>query len=331
MAEAKKIRLNVHALTFGGQNCASTRFRIIEFVGLLAKQDIDLTWSEAAAAWPSDLGQKDVVILQKKLLPKRDWAELRRLCKKIIYDIDDAIWLPLLGKHHLFTDWKIYRRLKRIVKEADLCLPSNHYIETYLIKLGAFNTHLFPMALDEMRWYRRAQEKSPPVIGWSGAPGNLIFLEGIEPALSRVLVQYPMARLSIFSGKKPDWSLPFDFTPFDPNEEVAAMHHMGVGLLPLSNSNFTRGKSPIKALQYLSAGLPVVASPLDGTRELLDESQACTYAKNHQEWESALKSLISNVDERQAKSLQARRYFESKMTLTVRVQELATLLFKLAS
>ena len=325
-------RLAVHALTFGGEDCASTRFRIIQFARILSEKKIDLTWSQAGDGWPEDLAGKDVVILQKKPLKRRIWKKLRGVAKKIVYDIDDAIWLPLTGRHHFLTEWRIKNRLGAIVRESDLCLAANSHLASYLSALGASRIRVLPMALDEGIWTGRGGAGLPPVMGWSGAPHNLVYLEGIAPVLKRCLERPGRERagLCVFSGRRPVLDFPFEYVPYADGGEVEVMKRMGIGLLPLEKSGFAHGKSPIKALQYLSAGLPVVAAPLEGTRELFGREGLCDYADTPEEWETALSRLLDDPEERAGRSALCRGYFEEELSLGVRAEELADLLFRTA-
>jgi glycosyltransferase involved in cell wall biosynthesis len=150
------------------------------------------------------------------------------------------------------------------------------------------------MALDLEMW--KPAEKRPGkalTIGWAGAPVNIRLLEKLDPVLNFLVNKYPFLKLAVFSGEKPKLSCPFEYQPFRSGLETAFVQNLDIGLLPLIDEEFYRGKSPIKAIQYLACGVPVVGNVIGATCEILNEKNSIAVS-TEEEWRHALESLINN-------------------------------------
>ena len=306
------------SLNFGGEHCASSWFRIHAFRPALQAlgMEVEAVAADEFTRW-DELGDYDGVIVQKKLLTGARVRAVRRLARRLVFDIDDAIWQPQQRAHHWFTRLRTNFRLRRIVSAADLCLPANEVLAAHL-RPWARQLTVFPMALDTAAWQPRLRAEDATVrLGWSGAPGNLRYLEAIEPALLTVLAQQPQARLVVLCGERPHFTrLPFEHISWQSGGEPTAVASFDVGLLPLEPSPFAAGKSPIKGLQYLACGLPVVATPLAAPRELFHGSDAARFASTPSEWAGELTALIADATLRRARGQAGRALFETRYNLT---------------
>lgn len=306
------------SLNFGGAHCASSWFRIHAFRPALQALglEVECVAADEFTRW-DELGDYDGVIVQKKLLSGARVRAVRRRARRLVFDIDDAIWHPQQRAHHWLTRLRTNFRLRRIVSAADLCLPANEVLAAHL-RLWARQLAVFPMALDAATWQPRPRPDDTVVrLGWSGAPGNLRYLEALEPVLLRVMEQRPDARMVVLCGERPSFTrLAFEHIPWQPGGEPPAVAAFDVGLLPLEPTPFAAGKSPIKGLQYLACGLPVVATPLAATRELFHGSDAARFASTPSEWAGELTALIADATLRRARGQAGRALFETRYNLT---------------
>lgn len=306
------------SLNFGGEHCASSWFRSHAFRPALQALGlaVECVAADEFTRW-EELGNYDGVIVQKKLFSGARVRAVRRRARRLVFDIDDAIWHPQNRAHHWLTRLRTNFRLRRIVSAADLCLPANEVLAAHL-RPWARQLAVFPMTLDAATWQPRPRADDAIVrLGWSGAPGNLRYLEAIEPALLTVLERQPLARLVVLCGERPRFTrLAFEHVPWQPGGEPAAVAAFDVGLLPLEPTPFAAGKSPIKGLQYLACGLPVVATPLAATRELFQGSDAARFASSPEEWVGELTALVADATLRRARGQVGRALFESRYDLT---------------
>jgi glycosyltransferase involved in cell wall biosynthesis len=306
--------MRVLCLTFGDAATASTFYRIHQYQTPLADQEVHL---EAIPArqfrdWNS-IQTFDAVLVQKSLLSTSRVRQLRRAARRLLYDVDDAIWHPQGKPHFLFTRIRQNLRLCAIARAADQCLAANGVLAAHLKR---FTPHVavVPMALDGATWKppRGSPDREPLRIGWSGHPVNLSYLESIEPALLTVQRRFPKIEIAIGSGQSPQFrELNFVHLPFVRGKDLDVIQSFDIGLLPLPDNAFSAGKSPIKGLQYLACGVPSIATPLAGARELLGDKGAALYARSTEDWVQALARLIEHPEDRRHIAIHARQRFET--------------------
>lgn len=312
--------MKILVLPFGDTSCASTHYRVIQYLEMLREDGIRYEVAPPGTLPPpAEIAGYDTVLVQKKLFSTSQVRTLKVHAKRLLFDIDDATWHPHGRKHSWWTRWRTNRRLRSIVRAADVALVANHYIAHHLSALGA-NAQVLPMALNPADWPPPAATESTGRIriGWSGAPVNLCYLEMLEPVLAQIMREHPEVELAVFCGKKPDFSAttPYIHLPWRQGGESAAVKTFHIGLLPLPVDAFSQGKSPIKALQYMAAGIPTVATPQAGALELDRESGAIAFAKTPAEWHTCLTCLITDTPKREALGRHARAAFEAHYSTT---------------
>src|SRR5688572_10080745 len=125
--------MRVLALTFGDATTASSQYRVYQYIPLLEQSGIRLEAFPVATftAWDTVAGY-DTVLVQKRLLPPGRLRWLRHHTRRLIFDVDDAIWFPHGRRHHWLTRWRTERRLAAIARAADLCVVPNHVLGDYL-------------------------------------------------------------------------------------------------------------------------------------------------------------------------------------------------------
>lgn len=307
--------MKVLALTFGGENTASTKFRILQYREELAAAGIACDWQPVRGF--RDFGALpgyDVVLLQKTLLSGSTLRKLRRGAKRLLYDADDLIWLSPGKRHTLFTRIRTGMRLKSTARAADLCIAANEVIAADLAARGG-RTTVLPMALDGRVWQDPVKEPGLTV-GWSGAPHNLVFLREILPQLREVQRRSPGVQWLIHCGEDPRFT-DFNYThlPFEPGREHEAVRRFHVGLLPLPDDPFVRGKSPIKALQYFASRVAVAGSPIGATREIIRDQENALWVTEKDQWVSVLERLLRDGELRARLAQAGRRSFEERYDL----------------
>jgi hypothetical protein len=315
--------MQVLCLTFGDSTQASTFYRIHQYIPRLAAKGIHLEVVPARKfdGWKSISGY-DAVLLQKTLLRTDKLRRLRRFSRRLLYDVDDAIWHPHGRKHSFFTNFRQSLRLKTIIRAADLCTVANDVLADYL-KRWTSRVAIIPMALDEKQWTMRDQNANPKKvrIGWSGHPVNFPYLLQIEPALVEVQQRFPgTAEFAVFSGQKPEFkSLDFVHLPFVPGSEPEIIRSFDIGLLPLPDDAFSGAKAPIKGLQYLASGAAVVLSPVGAAAEMFRAGRTAALARSREEWVTALTTLIADTSLRYRLAVDGRKLFEEQFCLTANV------------
>lgn len=266
----------------------------------------------------------DLVWLERSLAPGFD-VLVRTLRRPLVYDIDDAVWLEGLAG----------RGAPRLARHATAAIAGNQYLADWLSAYCA-NVHVVPTAVDCARYVPRhrdpmagANRHRPAgfVIGWTGTSGNFKYLEGIAPALAVSLREIPASSLRIVADRPPQLAalagLAVEFVPWSPDSEVAALRDADVGIMPLEDDAWTRGKCSFKMLQYMALGLPTVVAPVGMNREVLAQGESGLAAASHDDWVDALRRLARDADLRARLGATGRAVVETHYDVPVVAAQLA--------
>ena len=170
-----------------------------------------------------------------------------------------------------------------------------------------------PTCVDPAEWPvpDRATRDGPPVLGWVGTPGNARYLERIAPDLAAVCAETG-ARVRVVGASPPALpDVPVDFVPWSAAGEIEDLLPIDIGLAPLDDGPMERCKCGLKALQYMAAGAPVVASPVGVLPGMVRPEETGLLAGDPAEWRSALTRLVRDRDLRLRLGAAARREVET--------------------
>jgi len=236
----------------------------------------------------------DVTWLERSFVPGLD--DLSFLLKRpLVVDIDDAIWLynPLGAG-----------MIGRLVRRADMVFAGNSFLADWCSQFCR-NVRIVPTAVDAERFRPAVEPLSGEVarrggfvIGWTGTSGNFRFLRDIEPALATFLGRNRGATFLVVADEPPILpSLPPDqlkFMQWTPDIEHRILADMDVGIMPIDDSDLSRGKCSFKMLQYMAAGIPVVVSPFGMNAEMLETGAIGFGARTTDDWVGALEALCAD-------------------------------------
>ncbi len=250
--------------------------------GLRALAD---SWQRARQANAADL-----CFLQRHLIATLHSAE-RALRVPFVFDVDDAIFLGPRGDS-----------ANAIARRAALTLCGNQFLAEHFGQHGPVRA--LPTAIDTERFRPAAPADGPLVIGWSGSSSGFPYLLALEGALAQVLRRHPEARLRVVADAPPPWrALPaaqFEFRRWHAETEVAELQGFHIGLMPLDDSPWARGKCSFKMLSYMACGLPVVVSPVGMNAEVLALGELGLGPRTEDEWVQALDWLLREPAQRAA-------------------------------
>jgi glycosyltransferase involved in cell wall biosynthesis len=212
----------------------------------------------------------------------------------VLFDMDDALDLPPPSRSLGAASRRRYRaNFEATVRSANLVLCGNRELAS---RLPHRRFELLPTPLDTERFSPAAV--GPPgekVLGWVGHADNLAFLEGIGDALREVARRHPGLRLVVVADRAPSLpGLEVEFRPWSLENEISCFSGIGVGLMPLDDTPWARGKCAFKAIQYMSLGRPTVLSPVGMNRELVRDGENGFLAADAGEWVDALDRLLSD-------------------------------------
>jgi len=258
----------------------------------------------------------DGVFLHKKGLNIRDAMWLRRNSKKIIYDYDDAIMYNPNRPDRNSSSHSI--GFRRSAKLADVVIAGNSYLAEQAQRFND-NVKIVPTGLDTKAYMVETKEKNDGRIRlvWIGSKSTLEYLAEIKPALEQIGLRYDSVVLRIICDdffdlhnmevEKCQWSLEKQA------EDLATSH---IGLAPLPDDRFTRGKCGFKILQYEAANLPVVTSPVGVNSEYVRNGVMGYHASNNLQWIDRVSELIDDIELRK-KMADAGRAQAQRFDITV--------------
>ncbi len=230
----------------------------------------------------------DLVIFQRELLSTLVTVE-RLFGRPRVLDVDDAIWLHRRGH---------FAALLAGLCDAVIC--GNSFLADYFSQTGR-RTFVLPTAVDTQRFVPALDARpGPPIIGWSGTASNLAELERLEPSLIKVLDQHREVRLRVICDRSPRFQRlqpdRVEYIAWSPTVEVSALQSMTIGLMPLPDNDWSRGKCAYKMLTYMACGLPVVVSPVGMNSEVLAMGELGFGPRAPDEWVDALTTLLDEPD-----------------------------------
>ena len=234
------------------------------------------------------------VLLHKKKLNVIDAFWLRRYARKIIYNFDDAIMYS--DRHPERNSRSHFRPWQRTVKIADMIITGNSYLAENARRFNS-NVVILPIGLrvSDYQVLRPAKSDNKIRLVWIGSKSTLSYLAQIRPALEEVGARFDNVVLRIVCDEFLDLkNMEVEKCLWSERTRAVDLAACDIGLAPLPANRFTRGKCSFKVLEYASAGLPVVASPVGTNTDHVVDGQTGFLAKDIDEWPDRITRLIEN-------------------------------------
>ena len=324
----------------------TSRYRIFQYLPYLRSQELDvvvkplfgptyfwlLTWR---AAWPKviakavyalvrffkragdllSMGRVDLIVIEGQLFPYCPATAERLLVKlnqKIVVELDDAIYLTRFHQ----------RKMSAIMRMSSAAIVGNHVLAKY-VEGFASSVSIIPTVVDTDRFHPPAQlgsnqdREGVTTIVWVGLASNFPYLELLVPVI-RELQQTERIRFRVISSCPP--VLPgvnLDFRLWSLEGEVTELQGGDIGVMPLPDTEWARGKCGLKLLQYMALGLPAVASPIGVNQEIISDGENGFLASTQEEWYATLLRLCRDVQLRVRIGQAARKTVKSEYSLSV--------------
>ena len=239
----------------------------------------------------------------------------------LVYDFDDAVFLPNTSDaNQWIAALKMPQKTGAIIRRCDQVIAGNEYLADYARRFNPA-VHVIPTAIDVDLFVPRSESRAadaPLVVGWIGTPTTASYLKALAPALRAVAAEQPFqfrvagstTALS-FDGvdtRNVAWSL---------DGEVALFNQCDVGVYPLPDDDWARGKCGFKAIQFMSCGVPVVASPVGVNREIVQDGVNGFLASTPGEWREKLTALLRDPELRRRLGAAGRRTIQTHYSLQV--------------
>ncbi len=254
------------------------------------------------------LSKADLVFIHREAAPVGppvfEWFIARVLRKPIIYDFDDAIWLQNTSAGNAFVSrLKWHRKTGTICRLAHRVSCGNAFLADYALNY-AQDVRVVPTTIDlNLHQGTINHAKNKTVIGWTGTHSTVAYLLPLIPVLKKLALTHPF-QLCVISDRKPEFEADFlEFIPWSKAVEIEQMKTFAIGLMPLPDTEWARGKCAFKALQYMALGIPSVVSPVGMNLELIDHGTNGFLAGEPDEWYDVIKTLLESEALRQKTGL----------------------------
>lgn len=245
---------------------------------------------------------------------------LRFLNKKMIFDFDDAIFLPASsGTYEFLERFKRFGKVPEVISLCDLVIAGNRYLADFAVKYNE-NVSVIPTPVDT-DLYKPAPKcdaSGKIVIGWIGSKTTSSFLEPMKEVFERLLDTYPSVLIRIVGGdfdmsenpriEKICWTL---------EDELRLLQGFDIGIMPMPDTKWTRGKCAFKTILYMSVGIPCVSSHVGMNTAVIQNGVNGFLAGSPNEWKEKLSKLIESPDLRASIGAKGRQTIIEKYSLRV--------------
>ncbi|MFC1853844.1 glycosyltransferase family 4 protein [candidate division CSSED10-310 bacterium] len=306
-------------LTIGSEKTPSTRFRVKQYFPLLEQAHVEFRHVPIPHATLKrisllkHLSWSDIVFLQKKLFSVWELGLIKRFQRPLIFDMDDVIFQEHpVDAGTARSERKITRkknRFKATLEAADIIITGNESLAADVERYG-HQAIILPTPVDTDRFIPRqtASQQQHIVIGWIGTTRNLYYLDLIAQPLQNLCHRFPHIAVRLVSdGTKTLPGVRVENKAWTAQDEVSELQQFDIGVMPLTDDIYSRGKCGFKLLQYMSIGLPTVSSPVGVNRDIIDHSVDGFLANTALEWEDCLAHLIQKAELRRNMAREARK------------------------
>jgi glycosyltransferase involved in cell wall biosynthesis len=228
--------------------------------------------------------------------PVFEWFLAKVLKKKIIYDFDDAIWIPNTSIENKFASWlKAFWKVKYICRWSYKIIAGNEYLCNYARNYN-HKVILLPTCVDMVNHYNKLKEHKTgqTIIGWTGSHSTMHYLDELLPVLKKIISEFNV-QLMIISNREPFFDLPnLKFIHWRESSEIDDLLKFDIGIMPLKADAWSEGKCGFKLIQYSALGIPCVTSRVGVNKKIVDEGVTGFLCETEAEWYGAIKQLIKD-------------------------------------
>jgi len=286
-----------------------------------------------------DSSRFDLILIYREMFPIGPAFVERLLAARgrppVVFDFDDAISLRSVSDaNHLIAALKQPGKVSSIIRHSDHVIAGNEYLADYARRFNPAVT-MIPTCVDTDRFVPAAealQSETPApsrelVVGWIGSPTTALYIRGLAAVLRRVRERHPFV-LRI-SGTGEPLTIPgvdVDNRPWSLHGEVELFNTCDVGVYPLADDEWSKGKCGFKAIQFMACGVPVVAAAVGVNRTIVQDGTNGCLASTGDEWVEKLSRLLSDAALRRRLAVAGRRTVEEGYSLRVNAPTLAATL-----
>lgn len=244
----------------------------------------------------SQLKGSDLLLLSKlKLSPAEGWL-VRTWVRRIVLDLDDAVYLrrPRTIAEAPGRSWLRRFKFDHVCRISDLVIAGSAPLAD-AAREAARRVEVVPTPVSMPEGPAIGRAPDGRTLVWIGLPENLPYQLEVRPVLARLTSDYPDMRLRVISSEFPDWDdVPIERVMWSEDSEEQHVATSNVGIMPLVDDEWARGKCAFKLLQYMASGLPCVASAVGANRDVVSHGETGFLATDAAEWERGLRTILDS-------------------------------------
>ena len=276
-------------------------------------------------------GRYDLIWIEKEIFPFMP-ALAERLLRKwgmpYFVDYDDA----LFHRYDQHRRWLIRAllggKIDSVMRHAALVVAGNEYLADRARLANAERVEIVPTVVDLKRYkvVKPVRNDSSTVVGWIGSPATNHYFSTIASAIESLASDCDVRFVALGASEEAVRGLPIEVLSWSEETEVQSIQTFDIGIMPLANSPWERGKCGYKLIQYMACGLPVVASSVGVNAQIVEHGVNGFLAENLDEWEGALRRLLNDDTLRRSMGTKGRERVEAWYALQVQAPRLEQLM-----
>lgn len=326
---------------------ASTRYRVLAYFPFLEREGYridfhpffpseDLATLYRPLGWRAKLGlvargtidrgrrlrpgAYDLIFIHRELFPlglSIFLRRLRRLGSRLVYDYDDAMFLPQRRGRGLLALLENPASVAKIIRLSDRVIAGNLYLAEYASRLNP-RVSTIPTPIDTSTFFPLSEPCRERIctIGWIGSPSTAKYLWGLRRVFERLSRSHAF-RIKVVGVKAPRGfgTVPVINLPWELDHEAEEFRTCDIGVYPLWDDEWCKGKCGFKAIQFMASGVPVVASPIGINSEIIQDGVNGFLAASEEDWIAKLGELIEDPVLQQKIGLAGRKTVEERYSL----------------
>lgn len=327
-----KVAFLIHSL-----ESPSCRYRVLQYLPYWKKQGIDASIHFYRRRWLdklrfyNTLGQYDIFYIHRKLFSPPEFFYIRKRAKKIIYDFDDAL---MYRSSNARSPYSLSRRVKFacMMKGVNFVIAGNQFLRSEVFRYHD-HVEVIPTSIDLSRYTvkKDPHDEGLLTIGWLGSASTLAYLESLIPVFEVIFEKCQNFQVKIVCDRFLESSrVPVVKKRWSAGEEQADLKSFDIGVMPLADDLWSRGKCGLKILQYFGVGVPAVCTPVGANREIVQDGVNGFWAQNREEWQDRLVRLIQDEGLRKRMGVEGRKTVERAYSLEASAPRLYYILRQVA-
>lgn len=238
---------------------------------------------------------------------------------KIVYDFDDAIWLQHISEENKMFKWlKKPQKIATIIALSDMVFAGNSYLEAYAKKFNS-NVKLIPTTIDTT--YHKplvvSKKNNSVCIGWTGTFSTLKYFEHILPVLKRVKEQFgDQVYFKIIADREKEYEeIGTNTTLWNANTEIEDLNELDIGIMPLPDDEWTKGKCGFKGLQYMAISVATIMSDVGANKDIIKHGINGYLVATMEEWYETITMLINDKAKRKLVGEEGRKTVQEQFSV----------------